>query len=86
MTAEVGFPAVGAKFEYRTVKDGQTRIRIFTVLKEGTYNGRPVYQMSDGVETLVYDKATYSWMALLRKGRMVREANPHWGNLSSPSG
>jgi len=84
VTAEIGFPPVGAKFEYRTVEDGATKTQIFTVLEEGTYRGKPVFRMSDGVETLLYDKATESWMATLREGKVVSEASPHAGSMSFP--
>ncbi len=83
--AEMGFPPLGAKLVYKTVDgSGKAKTQTFTVLEEGTYNGRPVYQMSDGVEKKVYDKATSSWIATLENGKLVKEAKPHWGNLSFP--
>ena len=84
VTADIGFPPVGTQFEFKTVTEGQTRRQIFTVLEEGTYKGKPVFRTTDGVVTPVYDKATRSWRATLREGKMVREASPHSGRLSSP--
>ncbi|MFQ5961281.1 MAG: hypothetical protein ACE5MG_07775 [Candidatus Methylomirabilales bacterium] len=85
VTADIGFPPVGTQLEYETVQfSGKTQRQIFTVLEEGTHNGRPVYRMSDGVETLIYDKATESWVATFRNGKVVAEASPHSGSMSFP--
>ncbi len=83
--SEPGFPPVGTQLVYKTVFDsGKTKTQTFTVLEEGAYNGRLVYQMSDGVEKRVFDKATGNWIAMLRNGKVVTGATPHWGNLSFP--
>ncbi len=85
VTANIGFPPVGAKLKYRTVVEpGETRIQTFTMLEEGTYEDKPVYRMSDGVETILYDKATRNLVAKLHEGKVIREFSPHAGTFSSP--
>jgi len=83
--ADMGFPPVGTKWVSRTVEEpGETKTQVFTVMQEGTYKDKQVFQMSDGVETIVLDRATRNWIATLRDGKVDRSASPHNGELSFP--
>lgn len=82
--ADVGFPPPGAKWTIRTVTTDSTRTVTFTALEEGSQGGRPVYRATDGVDVLVYDKATRNWIARVRNGQERASAMPHGGAFSWP--
>ena len=85
-TADVGFPPLGTKWLYRRVDQrGTTGTTMFTVLEEGTYQGKPVYRVDvGGLDIYIYDKATANKMALIRGGKELFASLPHDGALSWP--
>lgn len=83
--ADLGFPAPGTKWVARIVpQSGATVTITYTVLGEGTYEGKPVYRVSGGIDTLVYDKATGNTVAILRMGKEASAYSPHAGPFSWP--
>ncbi|MGH9460202.1 MAG: hypothetical protein ACRD1X_03230 [Vicinamibacteria bacterium] len=80
------FPAPGTKWVTRsTDHTGATTTTTLTALGEDTYGGKPVYRFDDGVDIWVYDKATHSWIARVRRDGQERiAAQPHDGSGSSP--
>lgn len=79
------FPAPGTKWVIRsTDHTGAETTATITALGDGTYEGKPVYRVSDGVDVLVFDKATHSWVATLRGDKERFSASPHDGSGSSP--
>jgi hypothetical protein len=85
--AEAGFPTAGtkwvARFVSRRTSDVTTTIT-HTVLDEGTHEGKPVYRVSAGLDTLLFDKTTANPIATLRNGKEVMALLPHDGTLSWP--
>lgn len=86
VTADMGFPAPGTKivFTQKDLKSGSVTTRMITYLEDGTYKGMPVFQVTDGVDTFVLDKATRNWIATLREGKERRSASPHVRSFSWP--
>lgn len=81
----VGFPQPGTKWIYRSVNQaGATTTMTFVVLGEGTYEGKPVYRVSAGLDTFIYDRTTANLICSFRMGKEVFVASPHDGTLSSP--
>ncbi len=82
---EVEFPPPGTKWVTRTADHaGATSIRTSTVLEGGSYEGKPVYRVSDGTDVRVFDKATTNWIATLRDGKERFAASPNEGVFSPP--
>ena len=82
---EVEIPPTGTKWVSRTVDHtGATSTRTYTVLEEASYEGKPVYRVSDGTDILIYDKATRNWVATVRDGQERFAASPNDGTFSSP--
>jgi hypothetical protein len=88
--ADMGFPAPETKwvprFENQT---GASATITYTVLGEGTYEGKSVYRVSGGTDTQVYDKATGNMVAILRMGKEAHAFEPHegpwnWLNIKCP--
>lgn len=85
--AYAGFPAAGTKWVGRIVSQkgaDSTATYTFSVLEEGIYQGKPVYRVSAGIDTLVYDKATGNTVADFRMGKEATAYSPHDGTLSWP--
>lgn len=81
----VGFPQPGTRWACRSVNQaGATTTMTFVALAEGIYEGKQVYQVSAGLDTLIYDKATTNMIASLRMGKEVFATSPHDGTFSSP--
>ncbi|MGH9461125.1 MAG: hypothetical protein ACRD1X_07895 [Vicinamibacteria bacterium] len=79
------FPAPGTKWVNRsTDHTGATTTATITALGEDTYEGKPVYRFSDGVDVFLFDKATHSWVGTLRDGKERSSASPNDGSGSSP--
>lgn len=56
-----------------------------TVLRDGSYQGKPVYRISNGPGVDLYDQATGSWLAQLdRNAQELESHEPHSGDFSSP--
>ncbi|PWU23918.1 MAG: hypothetical protein C5B48_07765 [Candidatus Rokuibacteriota bacterium] len=84
-TADVAFPPPGAKWVIRTsTANGSIRVITYTVLEGGSYADRPVYRVTDGIDTLVYDKATANFVARVRNGHERVIDTPHAGTFSWP--
>ncbi|MBI2553050.1 MAG: CHAT domain-containing protein [Candidatus Rokubacteria bacterium] len=84
-TADAEFPPSGTRWITRSVdQTGRTWITTWNVLEEGSYQGEPAYRVSDQLSTLVYDKATRSWMATLQWDEERFAASPHDGAFSWP--
>ncbi len=83
---EAGFPEAGTKWVARISQTGSgtTTSFTYTVLGEGTYDGKPVYRVSAGNDILVYDKATGNSVADLHMGKESRAYSPHNGFFSWP--
>ncbi len=80
----VKFPAQGTKWRIRTVDArGSETTYTLTALGDDTYEGKPVFKVSDGVDVDVFDKATHSWVATLRDGKERFSASPHAGDGST---
>ncbi len=83
--ADAGFPASGTKWVYQTVdQSGATTRATHMALEEGTYEGKPVYRMSDGVNILILDKATRNWVATVRDAKERLAASPSDQMFSFP--
>lgn len=83
--ADIGFPSVGTKWVTKTVSHtGIAWTITHTVLDEGTYKGTPVYRVSDGVNILMFDKATRNWIAAVRAGTERAAASPYHPLYSFP--
>ena len=85
--AHAGFPAAGTKWVGRIVSQigaDSTATYTFSVLEEGIYQGKPVYRVSAGIDTLVFDKATGNTVADFRMGKEATAYSPHDGTLSWP--
>jgi hypothetical protein len=80
-----GFPPPGTRYviEHRD-QAGKTRRLPATVLEEGVFEGRPVYQVTGGPDTIVVDKATRNSIATLREGKVVWKFSPHEGTYAWP--
>ena len=83
--ADVGFPPPGTKWVARTMSQtGSSATITYTVLEDGTYEGKPVHRVSGGIDTLVIDKATGNMVATLRMGKEATATLPHAGTFSWP--
>ena len=83
--AEMGFPAPDTKWVARFANQtGSSATITYTVLGEGTYEGKSVYRVSGGFDTQVYDKATGNMVAILRMGKEANAFEPHEGTFSWP--
>ena len=81
----VGFPDPGTKWIYRSVNQaGAVTTMTFVALGEGTHEGKPVYGITNGLDTLVYDQASANLVATFRMGKEVFAASPHDETFSSP--
>ena len=85
-TADVGFPPLGTKWLIRSVDHrGTTGTTMFTVLEEGTYEGRPVYSVDvGGLDIYIYDRATRNLVANFRGDKELFASLPHDGAFSWP--
>lgn len=82
---EAEFPPPGTKWVTRSVD--QTRAATtttWTVLEEESYKGKPVYRVSDGTVTWLYDRATRNRVAVLHDDREVLTMSPHEGTFAWP--
>ncbi|MBI3030964.1 MAG: tetratricopeptide repeat protein, partial [Candidatus Rokubacteria bacterium] len=85
VSADMEFPAPGSRWITRSSDQrGRTRTTTWNVLEEGSYQGKPVYRVSDQLNTLVYDKTTRNWMATLRWDEELSAASPHNGFFDWP--
>lgn len=85
VSADVEFPAPGSRWITRSSdQTGRAWTTTWNVLEEGSYQGKPVYRVSDQTNTLVYDKATRNWMATLRSDEELSSASPHNGFFAWP--
>jgi hypothetical protein len=83
--ADMNFPAPDTRWVARFVtQTGTTATITYTVLGEGTYDGKPVYRVSGGFDTQVYDKATGNLVAILWMGKEANAFQPHEGMFSWP--
>jgi len=83
--ADMGFPAPDTKWVARFVNQtGASATITYTVLGEGTYEGKSVYRVSGGIDTHLYDKATGNMVAILRMGKEANVFEPHEGTFSWP--
>ena len=83
--AEAGFPSQGTKWVYQTVDHtGAATKVLYTALDEATYEGKPVYRMSDGTNVLIIDKATRNWVATVREAKERVSATPSDQSFSFP--
>ncbi len=83
--ADAGFPSPGTKWVYQTVDQaGATTRATYAALDEGTYEGKPVYRMSDGVNILLIDRATRNWVATVRDAKERLSASPSDQMFSFP--
>ncbi len=83
--ADAGFPSPGTKWVYQTVdQSGGTAKLTYTALEEATYEGKPVYRMNDGSNTLIIDKATRNWVATVRDAKERLAASPSDQMFSFP--
>jgi hypothetical protein len=85
MKFDAAVPAVGIKAVYR-ITDHQTRgarEETWTVV-EASYEKRPVFGISDGVDLRVYDKRTGNWIATVRDGKERFSVSPDSGTFSWP--
>lgn len=72
-----------AEWIVRTTTDGQSRTVALTT-KEGTYKGKQVYLVSDGVGVIVLDKVTRNWISYMVEGKERMSAAPHTGEFQWP--
>lgn len=63
---------------------GSSATITYTVLEDGTYEGKPVHRVSGGIDTLVVDKGTSNLIATLRMGKEASAYSPHDGTFSWP--
>jgi hypothetical protein len=85
LKVEVGAPAPGTRWVSRTVDHtGTSTTETWTAIEDGTYEGRPVYRFTNGVDLSIRDKATRSWIATVREGKARFAASPHDGSFSPP--
>ncbi len=79
--ARMRFPPPGASWRTETHDDlGAWRVLTWTAIGMTDYRGRVGYAISDGIDRLIYDPETLSWMATLRDGRERFAAEPHDGS------
>jgi hypothetical protein len=87
--AELGFPSVGTTWKTKLVLHTDhmqgTLTKRYTVLAEGTYAGRPVHRVSDGVKLFLYDKTTGNWTAdIYQGGGELQVASPYVPTYAFP--
>jgi hypothetical protein len=68
----------------RTDHQGTTTTRTWVILQEGSHEGRPVFRGAVAGTVVMYDKATRSYVATLREGKLAESFSPHTGTYSWP--
>lgn len=83
--ATAGFPPPGTKYVIEH-KDSAGKVRRLpaTVMEEGVFEGKPVYQATDGSTVIVLDKATRNSIATLKDGKLIWKFTPHEGTYAWP--
>ncbi len=83
--AEMQFPSPGTQWMSRSTDEaGWNWLTVGRALDESSYQGRPVFRVSDGLQTLVYDRTTRNWIATLRLDKERFSASPEGGEFSWP--
>jgi hypothetical protein len=83
--ADLSLPAPETKWVARSVtQTGSSATITYTVLGEGTHQGKPVYRVSAGFDILIYDTETGNMVAVLRMGKEASAIEPHEGTFSWP--
>ncbi len=84
-TAQMGFPSVGTKWVARSGIEGRpAQTTTFTVAGEDTYEGKAVWKVIGGPDTLLFDKETANLIASLQGGKEVFAYLPNSGLFSWP--
>lgn len=80
-----GFPPPGTKYVIEH-KDSASKVRRLpaTVLEEGLFEGKPVYQVTDGSTVIVLDKETRNTIATVKNGKLIWRFTPHEGTYAWP--
>lgn len=83
--AEMGFPSEGTKWVARAgIEGGPTQTTTFAVIGQETYEGKPVWKVIGGLDTLLFDKDTANLIASLQGGNEIFAYSPHSGLFSWP--
>ena len=78
--ADGGFPSEGTKWVARAgMEGGPAQTTTFTVVVQETYEGKPVWKVIGGIDTLFFDKDTANLIASLQGGKDVFAYSPHSG-------